>query len=143
MVKHKKLGMAVAGACALFGASAANAFGPIKAGDWDLSVGAEVNALYSYTHCDNNAKSIAGGLACTTSNTKSSSSVRSGLLPSALVFSAKTTQEGFDIGVTFGFYPGINSAATTTATNANGPGSPVGLGTTGIDMRQNFLTFGD
>jgi predicted porin len=142
MVKHKKLGMAVAGACALFGASAANAFGPIKAGDWDLSVGGEVNAFYSYTHCDNNANAVAGGLACTTSNQKSSSSVRSGLLPSALVFSAKTTQEGFDIGVTFGFYPGINSSQPN-AVNANGPGSPLGLGTTGIDMRQNFLTFGD
>ncbi|HWN29950.1 MAG TPA: hypothetical protein VNN78_01100, partial [Burkholderiales bacterium] len=66
MVKHKKLGMAVAGACALFGASTANAFGPIKAGDWDLSIGGEVNGFYTYSHCDNNARPVVGGLACTT-----------------------------------------------------------------------------
>lgn len=132
MVKHKKLGMAVAGACALFGASAANAFGPIKAGDWDLSIGGEVNAFYTYTHCDNNANSVAGGLACTTSNQMNSSAIQSGLLPSFLVFTAKTTQEGFDIGATIGFYPGINIA-----------GGPAGLGTSTINMRQNFLFFGD
>jgi predicted porin len=151
MVKHKKLGMAVAGACALFGASAANAFGPIKAGDWDLSVSGEVNAFYSYTHCDNNARVVIGGpvQACTpagqgspTNNGNSNfSSIESGLLPSALVFSAKTTQEGFDIGVTFGFYPGINNGGQVGG--ANSPGANIGLGNTGIDMRQNFLTFGD
>ena len=143
MVNHKKLSMAVAGACALFGASAANAFGPIKAGDWDLSVGGEVNAFYSYTHCDNNANSIKQivGVACTTTNTNNVSSIESGLLPSALVFSAKTTQEGFDIGVTFGFYPGINNGGQVGG--ANSPGANIALGSTGIDMRQNFLTFGD
>ena len=132
MVNHKKLSMAVAGACALFGASAANAVGPVKVGDWDLSFGGFVNGFYTYTHCDNNNNSVAAGLACTTSNQKSSSAIQSGLLPSALVFGAKTTQEGFDIGVTIGFYPGINIA-----------GGPAGLGTSTINMRQNFLTFGD
>ena len=132
MVKHKKLGMAVAGACALFGASTANAFGPIKAGDWDLSIGGEVNAFYTYTHCDNNARPVAGGLACTTSNQMNSSAIQSGLLPSFLVFTAKTTQEGFDIGATIGFYPGINIA-----------GGPAALGGSAINMRQNFLFFGD
>ena len=136
MVKHKKLGMAVAGACALFGASTANAFGPIKAGDWDLSIGGEVNGFYTYSHCDNNARPVVGGLACTTSNNKSSSAIQSGLLPSFLVFTAKTTQEGFDIGATIGFYPGINIANSVGA-------NPSGLGTSTINMRQNFLTFGD
>ena len=132
MVKHKKLLMAVVGALALFGASAANAFGPIKAGDWDLSVAGNVNAFYNFSHCDTNAHSITGGLACTASpgGTTGVSSVTSGLLPSAIVFSAKTTQEGFDIGVVFGFYPDINIDAV--------PGSDGG-----INMRQNFLTFGD
>jgi predicted porin len=69
-----------------------------------------------------------------------SSAVRSGLLPSALVISAKTNQAGFDIGVTFGFYPGINSSFGDAG--ANSGGNPVGLGSSGIDMRQNYLTFG-
>src|SRR5712691_4523689 len=130
MVKHKKLSIAIAGACALFGASAANAFGPIKAGDWDLSIGGEVNGFFTYTHCDNNANPVGGGLACITGNQKSTSAIQSGLLPSFLVFTAKTTQEGFDIGATIGFYPGINIA-----------GGPAALGGSAINMRQNFLFF--
>jgi predicted porin len=86
-----------------------------------------------------------GGVACVTSQENQFSSIESGLLPSALVFSAKTTQEGFDIGVTFGFYPGINNGGQVSGANAPfsafGPSSA--LGSTGIDMRQNFLTFGD
>ncbi|HEY6280724.1 MAG TPA: hypothetical protein VIW72_02890 [Burkholderiales bacterium] len=149
MVKHKKLGMAVAGAFALCGASAAHAF-DVKAGDWDLSMSGEVNAFYSYTHCDGNIRNgrtpVAGGVACTTAASNPNvSSIESGLLPSALVFSAKTKQEGFDIGVTFGFYPGINNGGQVSG--ANSPFSATtgnsGLGSTGIDMRQNFLTFGD
>jgi predicted porin len=130
--------MAVAGACALFGATSASAVG-FKAGDWDLSIGGEVNGFLTRAHCDNNAHAIALGLACTTTNEKSATAVQSGLLPSALVISAKTTQEGFDIGVTFGMYPGINSQVG----NANSAGNPVALGTDNVDFRQNFLTFGD
>ena len=140
MVKHKKLGMAVAGAFALFGVSGAHAFGPIKAGDWDLSVSGEVNAFYTMNHCDTNGRAVAGGLACATAGASDEparqSEISSGLLPSALVFSAKTTQEGFDIGVTFGFYPGIAN------TNGIGNGNSA-LANSTINMRQNFLTFGD
>ena len=96
MVKHKKLGMAVAGACALFGVSGAHAFGPIKAGDWDLSISGEVNAFISKNHCDTNGRIVVGGLACASNKPSSEQSsqtdVNSGLLPSAIVFSAKTTQ---------------------------------------------------
>ncbi len=150
MVKHKKLGMAVAGAFALCGASAAHAFN-VKAGDWDLSMSGEVNAFYSFTHCDNNANVIVGGVACTPAGgpqpggANRFSSIESGLLPSALVFSAKTTQEGFDIGVTFGFYPGLNNGGQVSGANqpTASPFNNSGLGSSGIDMRQNFLTFGD
>ncbi|HUL41516.1 MAG TPA: hypothetical protein VLV32_06405 [Burkholderiales bacterium] len=135
MVKHKKLSMAVAGAFALCGASAAHAFN-VKAGDWDLSFSGEVNAFYTYTHCDNNANVVVGGLACAapipSSQGSNASQVNSGLLPSAFVFSAKTMQEGFDIGITAGFYPGIS----------NSPGNSA-LSLSQINMRQNFLTFGD
>jgi len=43
----------------------------------------------------------------------------------------KTSQSGWDIGWTIGFYPGITSSAT-------GKSGIVGQ----IDARQNFLTFG-
>src|SRR5204863_2812852 len=41
---------------------------------------------------------------------------------------------GWDIGVTIGFYPGLNDSGTAGKT---------GLSTSTIDLRQNFLTFGD
>ncbi|HYA20534.1 MAG TPA: hypothetical protein VEG25_07820 [Burkholderiales bacterium] len=144
MTKHKKLALVVTGAFALCGASAAHAFN-VKAGDWDLSMSGEVNAFYSYTQCQNNARAIIGGTTCGTTFTNGASSVESGLLPSALVFSAKTTQEGFDIGVTFGFYPGINNGGQVSGANTSAAAlpQPSALGSTGIDMRQNFFTFGD
>jgi len=141
MAKHKKLAMLLGGAFALCGASAAHAFN-VKAGDWDLSMSGEVNAFYTYTQCQNDARAIIGGTTCGTTNRNGASSVESGLLPSALVFSAKTTQEGFDIGVTFGFYPGINNGGQVSGANI-GTGNNSALGSTGIDMRQNFFTFGD
>ena len=66
--------------------------------------------------------------------------MRNGLLPAALVFSATTRQADFDIDVTIGFYPGINSSAARVV---NGAGLPSALQTPGIDARQVFFTFGD
>ncbi len=40
----------------------------------------------------------------------------------------------------FGMYPGINSSATTVG--ANSGGLPIGLGTSGIDFRQIYVTAG-
>jgi predicted porin len=67
-------------------------------------------------------------------------SIRNGLLPAALVFNATTRQDNFDIDVTVGFYPGINSTAFA---GVNGPGAPDALATPGIDARQVYFTFGD
>src|SRR6185437_8445507 len=73
----------------------------------------------------------------------SSSSVSNGLLPAALSISGATTQGAYDIGFTFGLYPGIST---------NDGGSPnlqaeslphTALGTAGLDVRQVFLTFGN
>src|SRR5687767_193335 len=138
MNQVKKISMAVAGACALLGASAANAGIGFKAGAWDVDFSGNINAFYTSTECDSNVVAIVGGLAC--GGGDEPVSIRSGLLPSALVISAKTNQANFDIGVTVGFYPNINSVAGTP--NQNGAGTPVALGNSGIDMRQNFLTFG-
>jgi predicted porin len=85
------------------------------------------------------------GGACTGSVSGSSvSNVGNGLLPAALTFGLSTTQNGYDIAAHFGLYPGIasndggspNLQSTTSATN-------VGLATTGLDVRQVFMTFGN
>lgn len=140
MKKRNVMHLAVTGALAAIAAQ--NAFAGIgfKAGDWDVDFGGNVNGFYTYADCDKNVTPVGGGLACVGDQ---QGAVRNGLLPGALIFSAKTRQNNLDVGVTIGFYPGINS-------NNNGPGgvniaggNPVGLGTGGIDARQTFFTFGD
>jgi hypothetical protein len=113
----------------------------ITAGDWKLDFSGNVNGFYVGSSCDanNNSTFVVGGLACTGDN---SGAVRNGLLPAALVFAATSRQDNFDVGVTIGFYPGINSTAEG-ASGANSGGNPSALGTPGIDARQAFFTFGD
>jgi predicted porin len=111
----------------------------VNAGDWKIDFSGNVNAFYVNAGCDAGGPSAAviGGLVCTGDH---ATSVRNGLLPAALVFSATTRQDDFDIDVTVGLYPGINSSA---AAGVNGPGLPAALGTPGIDARQVYFTFGD
>jgi hypothetical protein len=110
----------------------------VAAGDWKIVFSGNVNAFYVGASCDTGTNTtVTGGLACTGDN---SAAVRNGLLPAALVFSATTRQSDFDIDVTIGFYPGINS---TAAAGVNGPGQPSALATPGIDARQVYFTFGD
>src|SRR4029078_11014008 len=111
-----------------------------SAGDWKVDISGNVNAFYVGAGCDDGPPSktlITGGLACTGSDT---AAVRNGLLPAALVFSATSRQGDYDVGVTIGLYPGINSSA---AAGVNGAGLPAALQTPGIDARQAFFTFGD
>src|SRR5437879_4815778 len=132
-MKHKKTSLAVAAALAL-GAGAAQAEIGFKAGAWDLPFSGNVNGFATWNKCDNSATAVNGGLACNNGvGGPKEMAIESGLLPSALVFGAKTSQSGWDIGVTLGFYPGITSTAT----------GKHGIGASTIDMRQNFLTFGD
>jgi len=133
VTKHKKTSLAAAAALALGTASAVHAEIGFKAGAWDLSFSGNVNGFATWNSCDSSANAVAGGLACNNGpGGGKEQAIESGLLPSALVFGAKTSQSGFDIGVTLGFYPGITSSAT----------GKHGIGASTIDMRQNFLTFG-
>ena len=134
VMKHKTISLAAAAALAL-GSACAHAEIGFKAGAWDLSFSGNVNGFATWNTCDTKAVGVQGGLACNrvSPNGDKEQAIESGLLPSALVFSAKSRQSGFDIGVTIGFYPGISSSAT-------GKG---GIGRSDIDARQNFLTFGD
>jgi predicted porin len=146
-MKQQHIRFSIAAALAAVCAPAAHAV-DVTAGDWKLSFDGNVNAHYIYSSCAaaDTANSVAGGLSCIGSfdGQKTSSSVSTGLLPAALSISAATTQAGYDIGVTFGLYPGIST---------NDGGSPnlgntsltrnTALGTTGLDVRQVFLTFGN
>ncbi len=133
--------LAVVGAA--LGAPAAHAI-TVKAGKWDLTFNGNVNAHYIYSECEKHPSIVAGGLACVASS--SSSAVSNGLLPAALTIGGSTVQSGYDIGFTFGLYPGIST---------NDGGSPnlqsinsidyghTALGTAGLDVRQAFLTVGN
>src|SRR2546427_5651890 len=134
VMKHKTISLAAAAALAL-GSACAHAEIGFKAGAWDLSFSGNVNGFATWNTCDTKSVAVNGGLACNrpSPDTSKEAAIESGLLPSALVFSAKSRQAGLDIGVTLGFYPGITSSATGKR----------GIGASTIDMRQNFLTFGD
>jgi len=140
-MKLKETSLAVAAALALGSASAVHAEIGLKAGAWDLSFSGNVNGFLTRNSCDNSAATVNGGLACNNAGGLKEVAIESGLLPSALVFSGKSSQSGWDIGVTIGFYPGLNDGPPS-ATQPAGAGKS-GLSTSTIDLRQNFLTFGD
>jgi predicted porin len=138
-------GTALAAALTAICAPAAYAI-DVQAGDWKLSFDGNVNADYIFSHCESfdKAVTIVGVSTCTAAGTgeRSSSSVSNGLLPAAFSFSAATTQSGYDIGVTFGLYPGI-STNNGGSPNLGAANSHTALGTAGLDVRQVFLTFGN
>src|SRR3984893_7645810 len=144
-MKQQHIRLSIAAALAAVCAPAAHAI-DVTAGDWKLSFDGNVNADYIYAHCAalQDAKTIGGGLTCTApgDGQRSSSSVSNGLLPAALSISAATTQAGYDIGVTFGLYPGI-STNNGGSPNLGAANSNTALGTAGLDVRQAFLTFGN
>jgi predicted porin len=137
VMKHTKISLAAAVALALGSVSTAHAEIGFKAGAWDLSFSGNVNGFATWNSCDTKpaANAVNGGLACNrpSPDVSKAQAIESGLLPSALVFAAKSRQSDLDIGVTLGFYPGITSSATGKR----------GIGASTIDLRQNFLTFGD
>ena len=121
----------LASSIALMGSTAAHAV-DIKAGDWTVSVGGIVNAYYTQVSCS--GSQVGGialadqGLGCGGNGTKTT--IGNGLLPSGLIVSAKTTQNGYDIGSTIGIM-------TATSTN-----SGVGQNSV-VDVRQGFFTLGN
>ena len=144
-MKHQRISLSIAVASVM----SAAAFAPaayaidVNAGDWKLSIDGNVNAHYIYSRCDTSPAVIAGGLACIDTDS-SSSSVSNGLLPAALSISGATTQGAYDIGFTFGLYPGISTNDGGSPNLQNTPGTVhTALGTAGLDIRQVFLTFGN
>lgn len=144
-MKNQRTGLLAASLLAALAAPSAHAI-DVTAGQWTLSFDGNVNANYIYSNCQKNANDVAGGLACvapTTSN--SSSAVSNGLLPAALTVSGATTQDGLDLGFTFGLYPGISTNDGGSPNLQNIASTDLGhtaLGTAGMDVRQVFLTVG-
>jgi predicted porin len=117
----------------------------VNAGDWTFTASGNVNVHYIGARCDDEtAPAIDGGLACIgSSGVENSSSVSNGLLPAALAIGAKTTQKGYDLAVTFGFFPGISTNDGSPNLKQGADKANTGLGTTGLDIRQVFMTFGN
>lgn len=113
----------------------------LEVGPATITFSGSVNGYYVHDNPQTPSASTAvvGGIASVGGNT--SSSIRNGLLPGFLKVSVATRQDGWDIGATFGMYPGINSTAWG-ALGANNGGQPTALATSGIDFRQTYMTFG-
>jgi predicted porin len=116
-------------------------------GSWTFSFDGEVNVDYIFSHCEDpaSAKGIAGGLTCVGSaNGSNVSNIGNGLLPAAFTFGVSTTQDGIDLAAHLGLYPGIatNDGGSPNLQTGNGPTNSA-LGTTGLDVRQVYMTFGN
>lgn len=144
-MKYQRLNISMAVAAVVGTAAFAPAAHAIDvtAGDWKLSVTGNVNAHYIYSRCETSPVTVTAGLACVDTDS-SSSSVSNGLLPAALAISGATTQGAYDLGFTFGLYPGISTNDGGSPNLQATPGSThTALGTAGLDVRQVFLTFGN
>lgn len=139
------------GLCTLFAAGTASAVNlTTPDGQWTFSINGNINADLVYTQCAEGGGPN-GGLLCANktasqpagSGDRGTSSVNTGLLPTAIVFGVATTQEGYDLKAVFGFYPGITSHAGADPNGVAGLGTPIGLQTTQIDTRQAFVTVGN
>ena len=117
-------------------------------GNWTFSVNGEINVDYIWSNCQSatSAAPVAGGLTCVGSanGNSSVSNIGNGLLPASISFGVKTTQNGFDIAAHFGLFPGIatNDGGSPNLQNGNGLNNTA-LGTTSLDIRQVYLTFGN
>ena len=117
----------------------------LTAGDWKFSASGNVNVHYIGSSCEKETTpGIVGGLACRGAGGEDrSSSISNGLLPAALALTSSTTQKGYDISATFGFYPGISTNDGSPNLQQGADLLNTALGTTGLDIRQVFLTFGN
>jgi predicted porin len=133
---------------ALIACGSASAF-DVTSGDWKFSFNGNVNVHYIYSSCEgaSSAKPVVTiGGACAGSQSGSSvSNVGNGLLPAAMSFAVATNQGGYDIAAHFGLYPGVstNDGGSPNVQQGAAANSNVALGTTGLDVRQVYMTFGN
>jgi predicted porin len=104
-----------------------------KAGEWDLTVGGFINAYYTHTNCGG-SQAVTGlalgakALGC--GGTDGRTVIGNGLLPNALITTAKTQQEGYDISATIMIGAAVSSGDSISNNN-------------NVDVRQGFMTFGN
>jgi predicted porin len=148
---HRKLyplASIAAGVCALSAALPAAAVDLLTAdGAWTFSIDGNVNVDYIYSHCQssNSLKAIddVGGACSGTASSSSVSNVANGLLPAAFTFGVATTQAGIDLTAHLGLYPGVVANDGGSPNLQHGGLGNVALGTTGLDIRQVYMTFGN
>ncbi len=116
-------------------------------GLFDVTFSGEINGFYVHDRPDNSKASCL--LCLASSGAQPNSSIRNGLLPGDLSIKIATKQNGFDVAVFFGIWPGIENletgglAGTTTFGGVNlAPGNPTGFGVAGVDFRQQYVTVG-
>jgi len=137
-----------AGVCALTAAMPAAAV-DLKTADgaWTFSIDGNVNVDYTYSNCESSTSAHAvtdvGGACVGTASGSSTSSVANGLLPAAFTFGVATTQNGIDMSAHLGIYPGVVTNDGGSPNIQNGSAGNVALGTTGLDVRQVYMTFGN
>jgi len=136
-----------AGVCTLAVALPASAIDLSNAdGTWKFSVNGNVNVDYIYSSCEKDVKPVVtvGGACTGDANGNSVSNIGNGLLPAAISFGISTTQAGIDLAAHFGLYPGIatNDGGSPNLQASGGP-TNTALGTTGLDVRQVYMTFGN
>jgi predicted porin len=104
----------------------------IKAGDWTVNVGGNVNAYYTFVDCNGGEVGglALGGQALGCGGRERRTTIGNGLLPSSLVTTASSQQGGYDIKALIGIYV---HTATDSAIAQN----------SGVDVRQAFFTFGN
>src|SRR5450631_3022757 len=118
-------------------------------GTWKFSLDGNVNVDYIYSNCEQacSVKAIVtvGGACTGTASGNSVSNIGNGLLPAAFTFGVSTTQAGIDLSAHLGLYPGIDTndgGSPNLQATVGGP-TNVALGTTGLDVRQVYMTFGN
>jgi predicted porin len=118
-------------------------------GSWTFSIDGEVNVDYIFSHCEDpgSAVAISGGLTCVGGgNGNNVSNIGNGLLPAAFTFGVSTTQDGIDLAAHLGLYPGIatnDGGSPNLQSNSTNGSANVALGTTSLDIRQVYMTFGN
>ena len=118
-------------------------------GSWTFSLTGNVNVHYIWSSCQSldSAAVVNGGLSCVGSQSSSNvSNIGNGLLPAAFSFGVSTTQNGIDLAAHLGLYPGIatNDGGSPNLQAGTGNGSSnTALGSTGLDIRQVYMTFGN
>jgi predicted porin len=155
-MKHKRITQRILGPLVAGGLLAVPALSVEAAdfttsdGNWTFSVNGEINVDYIWSNCQSAASAarVDGGNTCvgSTNGNSSVSNIGNGLLPASISFGVKTTQNGIDIAAHFGLFPGIatnDGGSPNLQSNSSNGSSNTALGTTSLDIRQVYLTFGN